>query len=177
MRPSVPDPSSLRAVIPISISSNHATAGAISKEVPILYGGAGCSTAITGTSQSTDEASHLQFSADGKTLYAVVSGGFQVAEARGDKVTVFDLSDPANPVQKPSITHGVGANHTGDAVSGDGKWFFATDNLSGSVTQVEIATNQVKQTIKTSDPTKYNSLTLSTYGSTEGPSENTGPIP
>jgi YVTN family beta-propeller protein len=85
---------------------------------------------------------------------------------------VFDLADPADPKQLPSIPTGAGTGHRGDTLSGDGKWVLVANNVDGSVTKIEAATGAVSSTIKT----KEKPLTLATFGSAEGPSHQTGPI-
>jgi YVTN family beta-propeller protein len=144
----------------------------IAKEVPILYKGAGCTSSIVGQPQETDEPAHMLVSHDKKTLYVTLAGGFEVAEARVDQQAVFDISDPANPVQKASIQVGTSSGYHGDTLSGDGKWLFIANNLDGTVTQIDTATNTVAVTIKVQD----RPLTIATWGSVEGPSHQTGPL-
>jgi YVTN family beta-propeller protein len=142
------------------------------KQLPLLYKGPGCAEALAMTPAETDEPGHLQISPDGKTLFVAVGGGFMVAAARSNQHLVVDISDPANAVQKASLTVGQGTGHRADVLSGDGKFVFVTNNVDGTVTQIDAASAVVVKTIKTKDQP----LTVATWGTTEGPSEQTGPI-
>lgn len=145
---------------------------AIAKQLPLLYKGPACADMLAKTPAETDEPGHIRVSPDGKTLFIAIDGGFNVADARSNQEVVVDVSDPPNAVQKPSITIGQGGGHHGDAVSGDGKFLFVTNNEEGSVSQIAIAAGTVVKTIKTKDKP----LTVATWGAAEGPSEATGPI-
>ena len=142
------------------------------KEVPLLYKGAGCSESIVPTAAKTNEPGHLALSADGKRLFVAVGGGFMVADARSNQELLLDVSDPANPVLQPGIEIGQGTSHRADALSGDGKYLFVTNNVDGSVSQIDVATAKVVRTIKT----RETPLTLATWGAKEGPSAQTGPV-
>jgi YVTN family beta-propeller protein len=112
-------------------------------------------------------------SADGKTLFINVAGGYGVADARVRQEVIVDVSDPASPVQLASTAVGASASHHGDALTGDGKLLFVANNIDGTVTQIDAATRNVVRTIKV----KESPRTLATFGTAEGPSEQTGPIP
>ncbi len=144
----------------------------VAKQLPLLYKGPGCTETLAATPAETDEPGHLQISVDGKTLYIAVGGGFMVAAARADQQLVVDIADPANAVQKPSVAVGQASGHRADVLSGDGKFLFVTNNESASVTQIDVAQAAAVKTIKTKD----HPLTVATWGSAEGPSEQTGPI-
>jgi YVTN family beta-propeller protein len=143
----------------------------IAKELPLLYKGPGCADVLKGTDEETDNPSHMHVSADGKLLFVTLGGGFEVESARVRQQVLVDLSDPGNPVQLPSIATGVGTRHRGDALSGDGRFFFATNTSDGSVTQIDVATRAVVATIIT----KPTPLALASFGPA-GPSVQTGPI-
>jgi YVTN family beta-propeller protein len=145
----------------------------VARQLPLLYEGPGCTKAIAGTAAETNEPGHLQLSPDGKTLFVAIGGGFMVASARSTQHLVIDVSDPAQASQKPSLTIGQASGHRHDALSGDGKFVFVTNNEDDSVTQIDVSTNTVVKTIRTKD----RPLTVATWGSTEGASEVPGPIP
>jgi YVTN family beta-propeller protein len=141
------------------------------KEIPLLYKGAGCTESILTTPARTNEPGHLALSADGKSLFVAVGGGFMVADARSNQHLLVDVSDPASPSLKPAIEVGQGTSHRADALSGDGKHLFVTNNVDGTVSQIDVATAKVVRTLKTRDTP----LTLATWGAKEGPSAQTGP--
>jgi YVTN family beta-propeller protein len=149
-----------------------ASTDALVKEVPLLYKGAGCTESIVATAAKTNEPGHLALSADGRSLFVAVGGGFMVADARSNQQLVLDVSDPTNPVLKPAIEVGQGTSHRADALTGDGKYLFVTNNVDGTVSQIEVASAKVIRTLKTRDTP----LTLATWGAKEGPSAQTGPV-
>jgi len=141
-------------------------------EVPLFYKGPGCTSVLTGTDEESAEADHIRPSLDGKTLYLSTAGGFGITSARVRQELVMDVTDPANPVQRASIPVGASTDHHGDALSGDGRLLFVTNNMDGTVTQIDATTNSVTKTL-TVQP---NPKTVATFGSNEGPSEQTGPL-
>lgn len=153
-----------------------AMAGTIAREVPMMYTGPDCATALAAP-QTTDGPGDLRVSKDGGWIYVAIDGGFNVADARVDQLVIFDLSDPGNPVQKASVTHGLSTSHVSLVEGGDGKAIFVVDNLAGSTTQVGAASKMVVRAIKTSMPSAFNPLTLATFGSVEGPGQQIGPLP
>jgi len=140
--------------------------------VPLLYKGPGCTSVVTQTDEETAEPDHIRVSNDGRTLYISTAGGFGVDSARVRQELVVDVTNPGAPVQKASIPVGTSTGHHGDALSGDGRWLFVTNNLDGTVTQVDTSTNQVTRTLTV----RSTPLTVATFGTAEGPSEQTGPI-
>jgi hypothetical protein len=141
------------------------------KAVPLLYQGPSCTTSLVGTDEETDEAFHMLETDDGNTLFVTVAGGYQVAAARVRQEIVFDVSDATNPVQKPSVAIGTSTGYHGDALTGDGKLLFIANNLDASVTRIDtvtLATGSIK--------TNPYPTTLATWGTREGPSEQTGLI-
>lgn len=148
------------------------TTDTIAREVPLLYRGPGCTAALTGTDEETAEPGHILLSKDSKTLYIGTAGGFGVTTARVRQELVVDITDPANPVQRASVQTGASTGHHGDTVSGDGRFVFVTNNVDGTVTQIDTATNTVARTLTV----RSGPQTVSTFGSAEGPSEQTGPI-
>jgi len=149
-----------------------ATNDTVATMVPLFYKGPGCTSVLVGTDEETSEPDHIRVSNDGKTLYVSVAGGFNVTSARVRQEVVIDTTNPGNPVQKPSIPVGTSTGHHGDALSGDGRWLFVTNNLDGTVTQIDASTNQVVKTLTV----RSTPLTVATFGTAEGPSEQTGPI-
>jgi YVTN family beta-propeller protein len=149
-----------------------ASSDSLVKEVPLLYKGAGCMESVVDTAAKSNEPGHLALSPDGKTLFVAVGGGFMVEDARSNQHLLLDVSDPTNPVLKPAIEVGQGTSHRADAVSGDGKYLFVTNNVDGTVSQIDVASGKVLRTLRTKDKP----LTLATWGVKEGPSAQTGPV-
>jgi YVTN family beta-propeller protein len=140
-------------------------------QLPLLYEGPGYESTLAGTRAASNEAGHIRISPDGKTLFVAVGGGFGVADAISEKEIVVDVMTPSSPAQRGSITVGQGTSHRADALSGDGKYVFVVNNLSGSVTQIDVATRSVVKTITTMATPQ----TIATWGTAEGAGEQTGP--
>ena len=153
----------------VAIDASNDTVAA---RVPLLYKGPACTAPINGTDEDTTEPDHIRVSNDGKTLYISTAGGFNVTRARVRQEMIVDVTNPGAPVQKASVPVGTSTNHHGDALSGDGRWLFVTNNLDGTVTQIDTSTNQVTRTLTV----RSTPLTVATFGTNEGPSEQTGPI-
>jgi hypothetical protein len=141
-------------------------------ETPLLYKGPDCTDALAGTAAESANPDHMYFSADGDTLFVPTAGGFEVEDARVDQLMVLDTSDPAAPVQLDSIEVGVHTGHSSAALSGDGKWLFVVHTVDGTVSQIDVAARNVEKTIDVGDDPKV----VATYGSSAGPSVQTGPI-
>lgn len=142
-------------------------------KVPVRYTGPDCSDALAGTpAETANPGGHAYFSHDGDTLFVPSNGGFMVEDARVDQVIVLDASDPANPEQLASISVGEHTGHSAGALSGDGKWLFVVHSVDGTVSQIDTAKRSVVKTIEVGDNPKC----VTTYGSAEGPAEQTGPI-
>jgi YVTN family beta-propeller protein len=140
-------------------------------EVPLGYTGPACTDDLTGTAAETANPDHLNFSADGLTMFVGIAGGFEVADARIDQLVVVDLTDPANPVQAPSIGVGVETGHSFQTLSGDGGHLFVVDSIDNTVTEVDVATRTAARTLTVAAMPRC----AATYGDTEGPSHQTGP--
>lgn len=149
-----------------------AAAGEVVSELPLLYTGPDCKAKLAGTDEETANPGHIQISNDGKTMFITPAGGFGVDTARVRQELVVDLSVPSKPAQRASIPVGASVDHHGDALSGDGKWLFVTNNADGSVTQIDVAKLSAAQTIKTNEKPE----TVATFGTAEGPSKQTGPL-
>jgi hypothetical protein len=144
----------------------------IAAELPLGYTGPDCDDDLAGTAQESANPDHLTFSADGNVLFVGVAGGFDDPDARVDQHVLVDVSDPSAPVQLPSIQMGVSTGHSSDALSGDGSTLFCVDAVDGTITEVDVASREVVRTIDVGDNPKV----VATYGSEEGPSEQTGPV-
>lgn len=150
-----------------------AAANSIAAPLPLFYDGPDCTKKLAGTDEETASPDHLRLSADGKTMFITLASAPGLATGRVRAELVLDLTNPAVPVQKASIPVGASTGPHGDALSGDGKWLFITNNADASVTQIDVATLTVTRTITTAD----NPLTIATYGTDEGPGQQTGPLP
>lgn len=144
----------------------------IAATVPLLYTGPDCEEALTGTPAISAYGGHSYFAADGDLLFITVSGGFDVADARVDQLVVFDTTDPAAPVQLPSIQVGVHTSHSAGALSGDGSTLFVVNAIDNTVSQIDVATREVTRTLDVGEGPR----TLTTFGTEEGPGHQTGPV-
>lgn len=142
-------------------------------QTPVRYRGPDCTDMLAGTpAETANPGGHVYFSHDGKTLFIPTNGGFMVADARVDQLVVFDTSDPTNPVQLESIAVGTHTGHSAGALSGDGKWLFVVHAIDGTVSQVDTATRSVAATFTVEASPRV----VATFGTLEGPGEQTGPI-
>lgn len=148
------------------------TTDTIASEVPLLYTGPDCDNTLAGTAAESANPGHSHFAQGGDTLFISTSGGFMNADARVDQLVVLDTSDPAKPKQLASIEVGVHTDHSSSALSGDGQALFVVHTIDGTVSMIDTETRKVVRTITVGDKPK----TVATYGSAEGPSEQTGPI-
>jgi YVTN family beta-propeller protein len=153
------------------VTVDAATATIVS-QVSLLNEGPGCTTVLLGTDEATAAPGHIVFTKDSKTMFVTLAGGFGVASARTRQELVIDLTNPAAPVQKASIPVGASTSHHGDALTGDGKYLLVTNNVDGTVTQIDTATLTVVKTITV----KAKPNSVATFGTVEGPSAQTGPI-
>lgn len=140
-------------------------------ELVLGYTGPACADDLTGTAAETANPDHLTFGPNG-TLFVGVAGGFMVADARVDQHVVVDVSDPANPVQLDSIQMGMSTGHSADALSGDSSRLFCVDAVDNTITEVDVFTRAVVRTLTVGAMPKV----VATYGTDEGPSEQTGPV-
>jgi hypothetical protein len=149
-----------------------ATTDSVVSQTPVLYKGPGCREALAGTPAATANPGHSHFTHDGNKLYVPTSGGFNAADARVDQLVVLNTSDPAHPVQLPSVGVGVHTSHSASALSGDGRWVFVVNTVDGTVSQIDAAASRVTHTFTV----RIKPKTVATFGAAEGPSEQTGPI-
>jgi hypothetical protein len=149
-----------------------ATSNGVVAELPLSYYGGDCQQPLLGTDEETTEPAHSVISLDSSTLFITLAGGFEVAEARVRQQLVLDISDPAAPLQLPSIPVGTSTGYHGDSLSGDGRWLFVANNIDDTVTQVDAVSRDIVRTWQV----KTNPKVLATFGTLEGPSVQTGPI-
>jgi hypothetical protein len=155
------------------IAITDATTDTVVSQTPLLYRGPDCEDELVGTEAETANPGHSHFHDDGDRIFVPTSGGFMVADARVDQLLVLDTSDPAHPVQEPSVTVGVHTSHSATAHSGDGRWLFDVHSVDGTVSQIDCDTAAVTRTFTVEESPHV----VATFGTAEGPSEQTGPIP
>jgi hypothetical protein len=141
-------------------------------ELPVRYRGPDCDDILSGTAAETANFAHVHFSQDGETLFVPTSGGFNVTDARVDQVVVIDTSDPTNPAQLESISVGTHTGHSSSTVSGDGSWLFVVHTVDATVSQIDMASRRLVATFEVGQRPKV----VATFGTAEGPSEQTGPV-
>ena len=155
-----------------ALSVTDTTTDTVVTTMPLGYHGPGCGARLTGTPAETANPGHPYFGPDGSTLYIVTSGGFRVAGARVDRLLVLDTSDPAAPVQQPSLRVGTHTGHGAAALSGHGQYLFVVHAVDGTVSQIDTAGRALLATIPVGDSPRN----VATFGQEEGPSHQTGPI-
>jgi hypothetical protein len=147
-----------------------AQSDSVVKEVAVKYDGPDCTRSIVGTEAATAGTAYIALS--GNKMYC------HLATARGDstgyvtKHLVLDITDPANPVQSPSLSIGKSNGLHGESMNGDKKLFFVSNNLDGTVAEVDAAAGTVIKTLTVRAAPR----TIATWGDDEGPSETFGPI-
>jgi DNA-binding beta-propeller fold protein YncE len=149
-----------------------ATKDSVVKEVKLLYKGPACTDSISKGDEATTEPAHLLVSDDKQKLFVQTAGGYGVTTARTRQELALDISDPANPVQLPSIGIGLSTGYHSETLSGDGKYLFETNNLDGTVTQIDAEAWTVLKTLTV----KATPKAVATWGKVEGPSHQTGPF-
>jgi len=149
-----------------------AMSDSIVAELPLGYLGADCQQPLVGTDEETTEPAHVVISLDSSRLFITLAGGFEVEAARVRQELVLDISDPAAPLQLPSIPVGTSSGYHGDSLSGDGRWLFVANNLDATVTQIDSASGDIVRTWTVEAKPEV----LATYGTREGPSVQTGPL-
>lgn len=149
-----------------------ASTDTVVSEVPMLLDGPDCTKSIVGTDEETSEPNKIVIDHEGSRLYVTLAGGFGVTDARIRALPVYDLSDPAAPVQLDSIPTGESTGFLGSTLSGDEKWYFVTDNIDNTITVIDTATLEVDKTLAVDGTPK----TVASYGDAEGPSHQHGPL-
>jgi YVTN family beta-propeller protein len=150
-----------------------ASTDTVVRQVPLLYRGPGCDLVLASTAAAKAGPGHIVISKDGRTLYITPAGAFQDNTSRVSQELVVDLSDPAAPVQRASLPVGLSTGHHGDVLTAEGRFLFVTNTEDGTVSQIDTTTNTVVSTLKVQD----RPLALATFGTNEGPSAHTGPLP
>jgi YVTN family beta-propeller protein len=133
-------------------------------DIPLLYDGAGGTRALIGTDEEGTGISHLTVSLDGKTLF-IIPGSASPAAARARRVLVVDVTDPAHAQQLASITVGASHGDNSNALSGDGKLLFVTNNAETTVSAIDVATRTVARTFDTHGGSPK---VVATFGTAEG---------
>jgi YVTN family beta-propeller protein len=144
----------------------------IASTVPMFYEGPDCARALSDTDESASQPNHLKLSLDGELLFVALAPAFGASGAHVRQEVVYDLRDPANPVQLDSIPVGSSAAQRGTAITGNGTYHYVTNLDDGTVTEIDVATLTVTRTL----PTAANPRMVSTFGTREGPSLPVGPI-
>jgi YVTN family beta-propeller protein len=133
-------------------------------DMPLFYDGAGSTRALAGTDEDGTGISHVTVSADGSRLF-VIPGSAAATPARARRVLVVDTTNPANAVQLASITVGASHGDNSDALSGDGKTLFVTNNADTTVSAIDVASLQV---VRTFDTHGGSPKVVATFGTVEG---------
>ena len=137
-------------------------------DLPLFYDGPNGTRALAGSVEEGTGISHLTISADGTRLF-VIPGSASAAAARARKVLVVDVSnianDPASARQLASIDVGDSHGDNSDALSGDGKLLFVTNNAASTVSAIDTATLQV---VRTFTVPAGSPKVVATFGDAEG---------
>ncbi|MFL5427739.1 MAG: YncE family protein [Myxococcales bacterium] len=136
-------------------------------DIPLFYDGAGSTRALAGTDEEGTGISHVSVSADGTRLF-VIPGSAAATTARARRVLVVDATNPAKAVQLASITVGASHGDNSDALSGDGKLLFVTNNAETTVSAIDVASLQV---VRTFDTHGGSPKVVATFGTLEGSSK------
>lgn len=145
----------------------------IAAEAPILLAGPGCTAKLPAHTTGAGP-DHIKITRDGKTMFVTTQASppmGSTAEAHSDQLVVFDLSNPAAPVQKPSLTVGKHSGHRAMALSGDDKVLFVVNANDKTISQIDVAALAVTRTLTLKDVPRQ----VTTWGSAEGPGAQTGP--
>jgi hypothetical protein len=139
------------------------------KDVALFYDGPDGTRPLAGTDEEGTGISHLTVSADGKTLFVIPGSAGTPAERRARKVLVVDVSsiasDPASARQLASIDVGDSHGDNSDALSGDGKLLFVTNNAGATVSAIDTAALQV---VRTFTVPAGSPKVVATFGDAEG---------
>lgn len=144
----------------------------LASSVPMLYKGPDCTDILTGTDEEKSQPNHLKLSLDGSLLFVALAPGFGSTGAHVRQQVVYDLSDPAHPVQLESIPVGSSSVQRGTAITGDGTFHYVTNLDDGTVTEIDVETLEVTRTLSTTANPKM----VATFGTLEGPSLPVGPV-
>jgi YVTN family beta-propeller protein len=138
-------------------------------DLPLFYDGANGTRALAGSDEEGTGISHLTVSADGTRLFVIPGSASTPADRRARKVLVVDVSnianDPKTASQLASIDVGDSHGDNSDALSGDGKLLFVTNNAGSTVSAIDTATLQVARTFKVPAGSPK---VVATFGDAEG---------
>jgi YVTN family beta-propeller protein len=138
-------------------------------EVPVFLTGPDCKDSLPKVEKSTG-LDHMTVIPSVDRIY--VLGGNSDTAGYSNHRHIFDISDPKNPKQLPSLTVGKSRGHHPETLTGDGKYLVEGDNLDNTVTVIDVAAGKVVKTI----PVVKGPSTLSSWGTEEGPSHHVGPV-
>lgn len=138
-------------------------------QVPVLLTGPDCKDSLPKVEKNTG-LDHMTVIPSVNRIY--ILGGNSDTAGYSNHRHVFDISDPKNPRQLPSLTVGKSRGHHPETLTGDGKWLIEGDNLDNTVTLIDVAAGKVVKTF----PVVTGPATLSTWGGEEGPSHPVGPV-
>ncbi|WP_296576169.1 hypothetical protein [Phreatobacter sp.] len=152
-------------------------ASVIAAQVPVKLDGPDCTRSLAGTDEALVRPAFSALSGDGRTLFVTLGtmGGAtpqQAREARSRKLVMFDVSDPANPRQLPSLDIGASNGHRDYAITGDGRFLLVPSNRDQSVAVVDMIERRVARTIRVAEEPNR----VASFGSA-GPSKPHGPVP
>jgi hypothetical protein len=145
-------------------------------QVPVKLDGPDCARTLAGTDEALARPAFSALSGDGRTLFVTLGtlgGGSpqQTADARSRKLAMFDLSDPANPRQLPSLDVGASNGHRDYAITGDGRFLLVPANRDNVVTVVDMTERRVVRTIAVAEEPNR----VASFGAA-GPSIPQGPV-
>jgi YVTN family beta-propeller protein len=159
----------------LSIIDSHLESATVPPTVidlPLFYDGPSGTHPLLGTDEEGTGISHLTASADGTKLFVIPGSASTPAERRARKVLVVDVSnlaaDPASAKQLPSIDVGDSHGDNSDALSGDGKLLFVTNNAATTVSAIDTATLRVVRTFTVPGGSPK---VVATFGDAEGGSK------
>ncbi|MCZ8321027.1 MAG: hypothetical protein O9296_05500 [Novosphingobium sp.] len=152
-------------------------AGVNTSQVPVKLDGPDCTRSLAGTDEALVRPAFSALSGDGRTLFLTLGtmGGAspqQTSEARSRKLVMFDVSDPANPRQLPSLDIGAANGHRDYAITGDGRFLLVPSNRDHSVAVVDMIERRIARTIRVAEEPNR----VASFGSA-GPSKPNGPVP
>lgn len=140
-------------------------------QVPVRYGEAECSTSLAGNPAGRAMPSYAQASIDGKTLFVSLGTLYGRDPGEAKFISVFDISNPARPVQQASIPVG---NHNANrhaVLTGDGKFLMIPNGQDNTISVIDTAKREVVRTIATVEKPGA----IVTFSDRAGPSKPVGP--
>lgn len=139
----------------------------LSAQVPVLYDGPDCSRL---PEEATGARPAYAFvTPDGRTLAVTLGTLNPTQPGRASQLALFDLTDPAKPVQRPSVAVGPAAGHRDAAISADGAVLFVPNNGDASVTLVDLRLARPIATIRTAPQPNRVAAWSPTTGPTKAP--------